>query len=120
MDELWARIGLIVGALAVAYLLTLVIRVRAGGSPRSVDETGLRQGVYLFSSSACPACKAVRQQLSEVLGEDGFLELSWEESPGVFHDLGIAAVPATLVVAEDGSGTIFPGEPGAALAAVGP
>ena len=120
MDEVWARIGLIAGALVIAYLSTLVIRARSSGSPRSIPVTGLQEGVYLFSSTACPDCKAVRERLREVLGSNGFLEMSWEESPGIFHDLGVAAVPTTLVVAVDGSGTIFPGNPDEALSRLGP
>ena len=120
MDELWARIGLIVGALGVAYAVTVILRARAAGSPISLEATGLAEGVYFFSSSACPDCRQARARLEDGLGESGFTELRWEESPGVFHELGVAAVPATLLVDADGSGTLYPGHPDKALVRLGP
>ena len=120
MNEFWARAGLIIGALALAYLITVILRARASGSPRRLDSTSLRSGIYLFSSSACPDCRRVRNQLADRLGEDGFNEFNWEQHPGLFHDLDVTAVPATLVVEDDGSGVLFPGRADDALASLGP
>lgn len=115
MDEAWARLAVIGGALVVAALATTIIRLRARGGPRRLHETSLAPGVYLFTSSACPDCGSVRKALTEALGEGGFEERSWESEPGVFHRLGVDAVPATMIVGEDGSGTIWPGRPDGAL-----
>ena len=115
MDEVWARLGLIVGALGVAYATTLVLRSRSKGSPRQVEDSGLRIGVYLFTSATCQDCRPARRKLTEQLGEDGFTEMNWEKEPGVFHRLGVSAVPATLIVESDGSGTLFPGQPEKAM-----
>lgn len=49
------------------------------------------------------------------LGETGFTEYVWEDDPGVFSELGIDAVPAVLVVGEDGRGRLYPGQPDRAL-----
>jgi hypothetical protein len=38
----------------------------------------------------------------------------------VFKDLGVDAVPATLIVGESGSSTLYPGRPDFALAALSP
>ena len=115
MDELWLRLGLIAGALAIAAIATLTLRFRNRGGPVDLEVTGLGPGVYLFTSTACPQCGSARRALSDSLGEDGFAELRWEELPGVFHDLGIEGVPATLVVRADGSGTVWSGKPDPAL-----
>ena len=120
MDEVWARLGLIAGALLVALVVTLVLRARARGAPQRLESTGLEAGIYYFSSASCPDCRSVRRKLTEALGESGFLEFNWEQQPGVFHDLSVDAVPATLVVNTDGSGTLYPGQPDRALATVGP
>lgn len=120
MDEIWLRLGLIAGALIVAAAAILVLRMRSTGPKRSLGDTGLERGVYFFSSSACPDCSLTRRTLIESLGEQGFLELIWEDDPGVFHRLGVDAVPATLIVAADGSGTLWPGRAESALESLGP
>lgn len=120
MDEIWFRLGLIGGALLVAAISTLVLRSRSSGKMRALPNTGLEPGVYFFSSSACPDCSRSRRVLNESLGEDGFVEIRWEGDPGVFHRLGVDAVPATLIVAADGSGTLWPGKAERALESVGP
>lgn len=120
MDEIWLRVALIGGALAVAASVTMFLRWRATGSPSEVEDVGLDVGVYLFTSSACPDCASVRRTLTEELGGEGFEEVRWEEDPGLFHRLGIDAVPATLVVNRDGSGMLWPGRPEDALASLGP
>lgn len=120
MDEIWVRLALIGGALAVAGLVTIALRARAKGKPRRMEATGLPPGVYLFTSEACADCGSVRRALGQALGDAGFVERSWEEEPGLFHRLGVDAVPATLVVEPDGSGTLWPGRAEQVLAALGP
>lgn len=120
MDELWARAGLILGALSVAGAITLLLRGRSKRGPRVLEEVKLDYGVYLFTSHACADCEPARRMLSAVLGESGFTELSWEAEPGTFHELGIDAVPATLVVDRDGRGALYPGMPQKALVGFGP
>ena len=115
MDEVWARLGLVVGALIVAGAATLVLRSRAKGEPRKLAATGLGQGVYLFTSKACPDCRHVRGMLDDALGREGYAELSWEMEPGIFAELGVNGVPATLIVEVDGSGVLWPGRPDKAL-----
>lgn len=120
MNDLLARVALISGALLVAAIATYVLRHRARGAPRRIDSPGLGQGVYLFSSTACPDCRSVRRTLEAALGPNGFEETSWEEDPGLFHQLGVTAVPATLIVDSDGTGMLWPGRPDRALAGFGP
>lgn len=111
MDEIWVRIGLIVGALAVAVAIALIQRRRAGGPVRRIEATGLAPGIYFFSSATCPTCARARGKLDSTLGEAAYSELAWEEDPGVFGDLGIEAVPAVMIVEEDGPGRLYPGQP---------
>jgi hypothetical protein len=115
MDEVWARAALVGGALAVAGVVVLVQRLRARPSPRTVAQTGLDPGVYLFTSASCSTCAQARQTLQTELGEDRFYEFAWEEGSETFDRLGIDAVPAVLVVESGGGGTIFPGQPDRAL-----
>lgn len=110
------RLSLIAGALVVAGVTTVTMRLRAKGGPRRLAETWLDQGVYLFSSTACPDCKHVRSMLDDALGRDGYQEFRWEQEPGLFHDLGVDGVPATLIVDPNGSGVLWPGRPDEALA----
>lgn len=120
MDDIWIRLGLIAGAVAVAAASVLVLRSRATETKRTLVETGLQPGVYFFSSSECPDCSHTRQALSGSLGEQGYVELRWEDDPEVFRRLSVDAVPATLVVSADGSGTLWPGGAEPALESLGP
>lgn len=104
----------------VAALAAIVLRARVHGRPRRLDGIGLDPGVYLLTSAACPDCASVRRTLTDELGQRGYTEVRWEEEPGVFHRLAIDAVPATLIVDEDGSGTLWPGRAKEALASLGP
>ncbi len=120
MSDVWLRLSLIAGALAVAAVAAVVLRSRVAGRPRQLESTGLGPGVYLFTSTACADCSPARRKLIDELGEGGFVELGWEQEPGVFHRLGVDAVPATAIVARDGSATLWPGQPDDALDSVGP
>ena len=115
MDEVWVRVALVAGALAVAGVVVLAQRLRARPSVRTVVETGLAPGVYLFTSATCSSCAQARQTLQTELGEDRFCEFAWEEGSATFDQLGIDAVPAVLVVEPGGGGTVFPGQPDRAL-----
>jgi hypothetical protein len=115
MDEVWARAALVAGALAVAGVVVLVQRLRARPSVRTVGETSLAPGTYLFTSATCAGCAQARQTLRTELGEDRFHEFAWEEGSAPFDELGIDAVPAVLVVDPGGRGTVFPGQPDRAL-----
>lgn len=120
MDEVWLRLALIGGALFIAAAATLVVRANATRRPRELADTGLPPGVYYFSSSSCPDCTSVRTALEGALGESGFVELSWERDAVEFDRLGVDAVPATMVVSDDGSALIWQGRAERALASLGP
>jgi len=120
MDEVLARVGLILGAIAVAAAVTASIRWRERKVPRRIDDPGLAPGVYLFTSAACPDCVPARERLTEALGEAGFVEVAWEEQPEVFQRVGAAGVPSTLVVDDSGRGRLWPGQPDAVLKRLGP
>ena len=120
MSELAVRLALIASALLVAGVVVLYLRSRGQGRPVEVSDIGFEAGVYLFTSSACQGCRSARRRVREELGESGFTELNWEQSPGEFHRLGVAAVPSTLVVRSDDTGTLFPGQPDEALRSYDP
>lgn len=111
MDEIWVRLALIAGAVAVAGSVALLQRSRSRDPVRRIESTDLAEGVYLFSSASCESCNRARDRLRERLGEAGYTELAWSEEPGVFEDVGVDAVPAVLVVNGDGRATLYPGQP---------
>ncbi len=122
MSDEWARVAIVVAVLAAAglgaYLLSR--RSRSAQPFRPAVGRALPVGIYLFSSTTCAGCEPARQAIAERVGPAGFVEIAWEEKPGWFAELGVEAVPSTLVVTEDGVATVFPGHPGRALRALGP
>lgn len=118
MDEIWIRLSLIAGALLIAGMATMLLRRRAGAHRRQIPNTGLAVGIYLFSSSPCLTCRTAREKLKDRVGETGFEEFVWEQEPGLFSELGVDVVPAVLVVEENGSGKLYPGQPDRALRGV--
>lgn len=115
MSEIWLRLAVVAGVVLVAVALGSVLRAMRRDRPMVIDPGGLRPGVYLFSSRECLDCEPSRDQLVDALGEDGFVEVKWEEEPERFREHGITGVPATIVVGDDGSGTLISGAPGAAV-----
>lgn len=113
MDELWTRIFLIASALLVATMVVAVRRKMASATPRPLPSTGLEAGVYLFTSADCDECALARAKLEDSLGEGGYAEIAWERQPELFADLGVDAVPATMIVVTDGSALLWPGQPDA-------
>jgi len=115
MDEVWARVGVVAAALAVAAVIALWQKTRVRGPIRQVASGDLEPGVYLFSSESCPTCAQARDDLDRALG-DAYFEVRWEEQPEAFSHLGVDAVPAVLIVKTSGQGRLFPGRPDKALA----
>jgi hypothetical protein len=109
MDDVWVRASLLVGVLLVAGLVVLFLRRKPSRPERLVPITGLESGLYLFTSTDCPTCQSAREKLSQEM--PGFEEIVWEQQPDRFSDLGVDVVPAVLVVQQDGSGRLFPGQP---------
>lgn len=104
--------GVVLGALAIAGLATVALRSRAqSGRRRILSDTGLPPGTYLFTSAACADCLGARTTLDNSVGPSGYTEMSWEEQPGLFGQLGVDGVPATLVVDDEGNGVLAPGTP---------
>ena len=116
MDEVWVRLSRIGGAFLVALVITLLLRSTASRGPLKITATGLKEGICLLSSSACPDCATARKYLEDRLGDDGFDERSWETEPGLFGRIGVDVVPATLIVDLEGAAVLWPGHPENALA----
>lgn len=120
MSEEWLRLGLVAGTVAIALAAILAVRARERRRPMDAGPTDLGPGLYLFSSGACLDCRPARRIIEESLGPGGFTEIRWEDSPETFRDLGIEAVPATVVVSGSGLATVYPGMPHFALKAFNP
>ncbi len=89
-------------------------RVRPRRRPPPLRAEGNLEGprVYLFTSSACDSCGEARAVYTRVLGEGGFTELTWEEHPYLFTDLGVEGIPRGAVVDAAGRETgSFSGAP---------
>ncbi len=114
MNEVWLRLAIVVGAVGVSLLVVGLMRRRKAVSA-SLDQGALGPGVYLFTSSTCSDCGGARARLEDMLGGAGYTEIAWEDDPGLFTQLGIDAVPCTVLVGDDGSGLAPPGNarPGA-------
>jgi hypothetical protein len=109
MDEVWVRAALVVGATLLVVFVSWLVRRRPAG--RSLNHTGLRPGVYLFTSRTCGDCDGARLRLGGRLGAGGFTEVEWEMEPELFNELAIDRVPSTLVVSPDGRGVWAEGTP---------
>ena len=119
MSEVWLRLAIVVGAIALSLLIVVMTRRRRARSETS-DGRGLDPGVYLFTSATCADCVEVRARLADMLGSVGYVEIRWEDEPDLFTRLGIDAVPCTVVVGGDGSASFHPGMPDRALRGLNP
>ena len=120
MNEVWIRLFLVAGALVAALAVVALLRTRVRERPETIASVGLSPGVYLFTSAACLDCAPARQSLLDALGAGGFTEISWESGPETFDELGVTAVPATLIVRGDRDAKLYPGQPTAVLRLLGP
>ncbi len=119
MSEVWLRLAIVAGAVALSLLVMFVIRRRPGSS-NAGDGRGLDPGIYLFTSSTCSDCEGARARLADILGGAGYVEIRWEDQPGLFTRLDIGAVPCTVVVGDDGSASVHPGMPDRAVRGLNP
>jgi hypothetical protein len=118
MSEIWLRLGIVAGGVVLGLLAVFILR-RPG--PRIAAEAlGLDPGVYLFSSTTCADCAPARDRLADDLGQTGFVEIRWEDEPALFEELGVEAVPCTVIVSKVGVATRFPGMPDRALERLNP
>ncbi len=119
MNEVWLRLAIVIAAVAVSLLIVAMLRRRPAASG-SRDGGALAPGVYLFTSSTCIDCIGARERLEDMLGSAGYIEIGWEDDPGLFTHLGIDAVPCTVVVGDDGSASLYLGMPDGALGGLNP
>jgi hypothetical protein len=119
MNEVWLRLAIVIGAVAVSLLIVAMLRRRPAVSANR-EGVPLHPGVYLFTSSTCADCVGARERLEDMLGSSGYIEIGWEDDPGLFTHLGIDAVPCTIVVGDDGAASLYPGMPDGALGGLNP
>lgn len=111
MDEAWLRLALVGGALAIVALVVWLMRRRDQRLGKSFDVEGLSEGVYFFSSTTCDSCRDARKRIEQLVGSEGYTEYAWETAPDMFSDVGVEAVPATLVVFSSGKAELHNGAP---------
>jgi hypothetical protein len=115
MNELWLRVALVAGALAITGVIIILMRRRAAVGVRNVSAGGLDSGVYFFSAATCATCEQARAKLDSTLGVDGYEEFTWEREPEAFAEYGVEQVPAVMVVDEGGRGRVYRGQPDHAM-----
>lgn len=115
MNELWVRVALVAGALAIAGVIALIRHRHARTGVHTVDAKSLDAGVYFFSSATCATCVQARAKLDSALGGTGYREFAWENEPDAFTRYGVEQVPALMVVDEGGRGRVYLGQPDRAL-----
>ncbi len=52
----------------------------------------------MFTSAGCDSCEVARAAYREVLGDDGFTELSWDDQPALLSRLGVEEIPTGTVI----------------------
>ena len=115
MSDVWIRLLLVTGALALAVTIAYLMRRANRPKTRVFEQTGLYEGLYLFTSRGCPTCASARARLEDAFGPGTFEEMIWEDDPAVFAFIGVTEVPAILRVGPTGEGTYYPGRPREAL-----
>ncbi len=94
-----------VAVVAVAALAVVgIARFRPARRPAPLRIAGNLEGpgVFLFTSEDCDSCSVARQVYVDVLGADGFTELSWEGEPALLTRLGVQEIPVGSVVNAEG------------------
>ena len=94
---------LLVVVLAVAVVVGLArFQPRRPRSMLRVAGKLAGPGVYLFTAAACDACDSARAVYSQILGDDGFTELTWDDHPELLTSLGVTEIPVSTLL--DASG----------------
>jgi len=99
--ELVVRLALVIAAVV---LVVVVARYRPArrAAPLAVEGNLEGPGVFLFTSEDCDSCTVARQVYVDVLGPDGFTELSWEAEPALLTRLGVEEIPVGSVIDDAG------------------
>jgi hypothetical protein len=115
MSELWVRLALVAGVVAIGGAIALIGRRRARQAVSIVRAPDLDPGFYFFSSTSCTTCEQARAKLDTVLGPGGYKEFAWEEHPEAFTEYSVDQVPALMVVDHSRRGRLHLGQPDRAL-----
>lgn len=107
---------LILTGLVVVVLMGL--RSRHFVRSRRIFRTRLEAGLYLFTSTTCGTCSGARTELER--RKLPFTEISWQDDPALFEELGMDAVPSVVVVDPDGEGRWWRGAVPRHLPGIGP
>jgi hypothetical protein len=111
MDEMVVRLVVVLSGTLVVAMVAAVLRSRERRPSRTLANARLPSGIYFFSSRDCAECSTARGRLDRFVGAGGYVEISWDASPGEFDRLNITEVPSTMVVADDGTAVWHSGVP---------
>ncbi|GBE24640.1 MAG TPA: hypothetical protein ENG98_02050 [Actinobacteria bacterium] len=103
MDDATTRLIVVVALVAIVAGLTYV--ANRFGEPKHepvvLGNVSVPAGVVLFSSTECSRCKIVAADLRKLAVP--LREITHELESGILEEVGVDAVPLTLLVAEDAS-----------------
>jgi hypothetical protein len=101
MDDLTLRVTVVSALVIVVFGLTLL--ANRFGEPRhaavSLGDVSVPPGVVLFSSTECSTCKVVAANLRKLAVP--LREITYELESATLSELGVDAVPLTLLVGEN-------------------
>lgn len=103
MDDATTRLIVVVALVAIVVGLTYVAN-RFGQpkhEPISLGDISIPAGIVLFSSTECSRCRIVAADLRKLAVP--LREITHELESGTLQELGVDAVPLTLLIAEDRS-----------------
>ena len=100
--------------LVLAGVLTVTVVGRYRHRPRftlRVEGNLDGPGVYLFTAAGCDTCEEARIVHRQVLGANGYTEISWEEHSDLLSRVGVTDIPLSVVVGSNGQGVTLPDIP---------
>ena len=100
-NDVIVRVVVVLFAAAVVFAIA---RFRPSRRPAALKIDGNLEGpgVFLFTSETCDSCHRARARYREVLGDDGFVEYTWEAEPALLSRLGVEEIPVGSVVGAAG------------------
>ncbi len=93
---------LVVVAAGLLVLAIARFRPPPKAKPLTIEGNLTGPGVFLFTSETCDSCADARAFYTKVLGDGGFVEITWESDPALLTRLGVWEIPVGTVLGSTG------------------